>query len=82
MRNALEDAASELREIEQERMTSEQKLHPLRESINQARLKEQEARIAENQFGEQLKESGADEQELIRTLGKTRPSHCRLISIG
>ena len=55
-------------------MTSEQKLHPLREGINQARLKEQEARIAENQFGEQLKESGAYEEELMQALGKTRPS--------
>jgi chromosome segregation protein len=72
-RNALEDAAGELREIEQERMTAEQKLHPLREGINQARLKEQEARIAEDQFGEQLKESGGSEQELIGSLGKTRP---------
>jgi chromosome segregation protein len=72
-RNALEDAASELREIEQERMTAEQKLHPLREGINQARLKEQEARIAEDQFSEQLKESGGSEQELIHSLGKTRP---------
>ncbi len=74
VRNALEDAASDLREIEQERMTFEQKLHPLRESINHARLKEQEARITENQFGEQLKEVGADEEELMRALGKTRPS--------
>jgi chromosome segregation protein len=72
-RNALEGAASELREIEQERMTAEQKLHPLREGINQARLKEQEARIAEDQFSEQLKESGGSEQELIHSLGKTRP---------
>ncbi|SDA11393.1 condensin subunit Smc [Nitrosospira sp. Nsp18] len=72
-RNALEDAASELREIEQERMTAEQKLHPLREGINQARLKEQEARIAEDQFSEQLRESGGSEQELVHSLGKTRP---------
>ena len=72
-RNALEDAAGELREIEQARMAAEQKLHPLREGIHQARLKEQEARIAEDQFGEQLKESGASEQELIHSLGKTRP---------
>lgn len=74
VRDALEDAANDLRRIEQERMTSEQKLHPLQESINHARLKEQEARMTENQFGEQLKEAGADEEELIRTLGKTRPS--------
>lgn len=74
VRNALEGAANDLRGIEQERMTTEQKLHPLRESINNMRLKEQEARITENQFGEQLKEAGADEEELTRVLGKTRPS--------
>ena len=74
VRNALEDAAGDLRKIEQERMTFEQKLHPLRESINHARLKEQEARITENQFDGQLKEAGADEGELIQALGKTRPS--------
>ncbi|MEO7560290.1 MAG: chromosome segregation protein SMC [Nitrosospira sp.] len=74
VRNALEGAANDLRGIEQERMTTEQRLHPLRESINNMRLKEQEARITENQFGEQLKEAGADEEELTRALGKTRPS--------
>jgi chromosome segregation protein len=74
VRNALESAADDLRGIEQERMTSEQKLHPLRESINSARLKEQEARITENQFGAQLREAGANEEELMRILGKTRPS--------
>ncbi len=73
-RNALEGAANELREIEQERMTSEQKLYPLRESISQARLKEQEARITENQFGEQLTEARANEEELLPALGKTRPA--------
>ncbi|MDN5935914.1 MAG: chromosome segregation protein SMC, partial [Nitrosospira sp.] len=74
VRNALEEAAGDLRRIEQERMTCEQKLHPLRESINRARLKEQEARITENQFGAQLKEAGANEEELIQALGKTRSS--------
>ncbi len=73
-RSTLEDAAKGLQEIEQERITFEQKLHPLRESISQARLKEQEARITENQFGEQLKEAGANEEELLLVLGKTRPS--------
>ncbi|TDI74479.1 MAG: chromosome segregation protein SMC [Betaproteobacteria bacterium] len=73
-RNTLEDAAKGLQEIEQERITFEQKLHPLRESISQACLKEQEARITENQFGEQLKEAGADEEELLRIIGKKRPS--------
>lgn len=74
LRNAQETLGNELREIEQERMASEQKCHPLREAINSVRLKQQEARIAENQFGEQLRESGADEEELLPALGKTRPS--------
>ena len=73
-RSTLEDAAKELQEMEQERIASEQKLHPLRESISQARLKEQEAHIVENQFDEKLKEAGADEEELRQVLGKTRPS--------
>ncbi|MDE2366271.1 MAG: chromosome segregation protein SMC, partial [Betaproteobacteria bacterium] len=73
-RNALEDAAGALRGTEQERLASEQRLHPLRESINTTRLKEQEARIIENQFDEQLKGSGASEEELIPALGKMRPS--------
>ncbi|SFH49241.1 condensin subunit Smc [Nitrosospira sp. Nsp14] len=73
-RNALEEVAGELREIEQARMTSEQKIPPLREAIGQVRLKEQEARITENQFAEHLKDSGTDERELIEILGKTKPS--------
>ena len=73
-RSTLEDAAKQLQEIEQERIASEQKLHPLRESISQARLKEQEAHIVEKQFDEKLKEAGADEEELLQALGKTRPS--------
>ena len=73
-RNALEDLAAKLRQIEQERMVSEQKLHPLREAINHMRLKEQEARITENQFGEQLQECEIPEEELINSLGKTRPA--------
>jgi chromosome segregation protein len=51
-----------------------QKLHPLRESIHAVRLKEQEARLIENQFDEQLKESSLSEEELAQILGKTRPS--------
>lgn len=73
-RSTLEDAAKELQEIEQERIASEQKLHPLRESISQARLKEQESHIVEKQFDEKLKDAGADEEELLKVLGKKRPS--------
>ena len=73
-RSTLEDAAKELQEMEKDRIASEQKLDPLRELINQARLKEQEAQIVENQFDEKLKEVGANEEELLQVLGKTRPS--------
>jgi len=55
-------------------MTSEQKLHPLQESINKARLKEQEARITENQFIEQLNAANADMEALLPALGKTKPA--------
>jgi chromosome segregation protein len=74
LRNAQEALGNELREIEQERMASEQKLHPLREAINTVRLKQQEAQITENQFGEHLKESGVNDEELLPILGRTRPS--------
>ena len=73
-RSTLEDAARELQEMEKDRIASEQKLSPLRELISQARLKEQEAQIVENQFDEKLKEVGANEEELLQVLGKTRPS--------
>jgi chromosome segregation protein len=73
-RTELEDSLDHLRAIEQQRMVSEQKLDPLRESINSARLREQEARITENQLGEQLKETGADEAELDRNGEKRRLS--------
>jgi len=72
--STLEDAARELQEMEKDRIASEQKLSPLRELISQARLKEQEAQIVENQFDEKLKEVEANEEELLQVLGKTRPS--------
>tara|TARA_Y100000590_G_scaffold348773_1_gene399929 strand:+ start:15530 stop:19069 length:3540 start_codon:yes stop_codon:yes gene_type:complete len=73
-RSILEDAAKDLQEMEKERIASEQKMGPLRELINQMRLKEQEARIVENQFHEKLEESDAKEEELTQILGKTKPS--------
>lgn len=74
VRTALDNITGELRQVEQERMVSEQKLNPLRDAINQTRLKEQEARITENQFDERLKGCETQEEELVRSLGKTRPS--------
>jgi len=73
-RNALEAAAFDLRGIEAERITAEQKLDPLRESIHQARLRENEARFTEEQFAEQLLQAQADIEALLPQLGKQRPA--------
>jgi len=65
-----------LRETEQERLTSEQRLNPLRERINDLRLKEQEARLTEEQFERQLVEQSADQEALRAQLEKgVRSSH-------
>ena len=69
-RDALESTETRLREVEQERMVAEQKLEPLRERINEVRLKEQEARINEEQYAQQLLEAGADEARLAQDLEK------------
>jgi len=67
-RNELEGADANLRETEQERLASEQKLAPMRERINELRLKEQEARLSEESFALQLTEAGADEPALLPLL--------------
>ena len=67
-RNELEGADATLRETEQERLASEQKLAPMRERINELRLKEQEARLSEESYALQLTEAGADEPALLPLL--------------
>lgn len=69
-RNELEAVTNELQSLEEARLTSEQKLHPLRESVNKSRLKEQEAHITENRYGEQLAEANADENALLPLLSE------------
>lgn len=69
-RNALETADASLRESEQTRLQIEQSLQPLRDRTNDLRLKEQEARIAQENLSQQLAESGADEQALEVELQK------------
>jgi chromosome segregation protein len=69
-RDALEGQATRLKEVEQDRFVSEQKLDPLRERIGEAKLKEQEARLTEEQFGQQLAAAGAQEGELRLLLEK------------
>jgi chromosome segregation protein len=75
-RDGLESAESILREVEQARLISEQKLQPLRDRINELKLKEQEARLAEEGFALQLADAGADETVLWAQMEKgVRASH-------
>lgn len=63
-----------LLESEQVRMHAEQRLHPCREAISEARLKEQEAVLTERQFIEKLIESGVDEHEVSQEMGNEQPA--------
>ncbi|MFO7580211.1 MAG: chromosome segregation protein SMC [Nitrosomonas halophila] len=74
VRNELEAIDRMLIDTEQMRMQTEQRLHPCREAINQARLKEQEASLTEAQFADKLAESTLDELEVLRQLGHEPPT--------
>ena len=69
-RDALEGMETRVKEVEQERLSAEQRLDPLRERGNEVRLKEQEARLTEQQYAQQLTESGAQEAVLQALLEK------------
>lgn len=73
-RNILENATVTLQQQEQERMTCEHKLNPLREKLGELTLKEQEARLHFEQWSEQLQ--GVDEQALQPLLesGNNKPN--------
>jgi len=62
-RNALEEAAAALREFDEGRLRIEQSLNPLRERINDLRLKEQAAQLNEAQFIERLAEANIKSEE-------------------
>jgi chromosome segregation protein len=69
-RDALETNETALRQSEQERLAIEQALGPLRERIGDIKLKEQEARLTEEQFAQQLAEANAEEAALVPLLEK------------
>lgn len=73
-RTVLESIAADLRTTEQERMKAEQALHPLQESISQARFREQEARMTESQFDGRLKEVAASEEVLLTLAESATPA--------
>jgi chromosome segregation protein len=63
-RDVLALAAQTLQAVEQERLISEQRHDPLRDKLEQTRLKEQETRLANEQAATQLQEAGADVEAL------------------
>ncbi|MBS3916177.1 MAG: chromosome segregation protein SMC [Sulfuritalea sp.] len=67
-RDALEGAAAELRQFEEARLKTEQGLNPLRDRINDLRLKEQAAQLNEEQCAARLAEANANEEELAPEL--------------
>jgi chromosome segregation protein len=57
-RNALEAVSATLRTLDEERLKAEQGLTPLRDKINDLRLKQQAAQLNAEQFAERLVEAG------------------------
>jgi chromosome segregation protein len=69
-RNHLAVAETLLQELERVRMQNEQQLHPMRDSLEQSRLNEQEARLHFEQCQAGLLENGIDEHELAKDLAE------------
>ena len=74
-RDAVEAAASVLRELEEARLQIDSRVTPLRERVGELKLKEQAAQINAEQFAGQLREANADEALLETESGRApRPS--------
>jgi chromosome segregation protein len=69
-RNQLAVAETLLQELERVRMQNEQQLHPMRDSLEQSRLNEQESRLNFEQCQAGLLENGQNEQELATGLAE------------
>ena len=69
-REAMESASGKLKELEDARHIMEQSLQPLRDKMTELRMKEQEARINEETFTNQLTENGANFDELAEAVEK------------
>jgi chromosome segregation protein len=74
-REMLDGATGKLKQLEESRTAIERGLQPMRDKINDVRLKEQEAAIHEAQYRTQLAEAGANMEELAELVEKkTRSS--------
>jgi chromosome segregation protein len=69
-REAMDSAGGKLKELEDQRHAIEQSLQPLRDKMTELRMKEQEARINEETFTQQLLENGGNLEELAETVEK------------
>jgi chromosome segregation protein len=67
-RHELDQVAQQLRAAEEARMQSERSLQPQRDRITEMQLKEQAARLNQEQFAEALAATGADEAALSEKL--------------
>ena len=67
-RHELDQVALKLRQAEDARTGSERSLQPQRERITEMQLKEQAARLNQEQFAEALASTNADEAELVKKL--------------
>ncbi|QBE65715.1 chromosome segregation protein SMC [Pseudoduganella lutea] len=67
-RHELDQVAQQLRHAEEARMTGERSLQPQRDRITEMQLKEQAARLNQEQFAQQLAEVQADETMLAAKL--------------
>ncbi len=69
-RDAMESATGKLKGLEETKANVERSLQPLRDKITELRMKEQEARINEEQFTQQLTEANANLDELADMVEK------------
>jgi len=72
-RHELDQLTQQLRQLEEARMGAERSLQPQRERITEMQLKEQAARLNQEQFAEALKATGADAEELAALARKLDP---------
>ncbi|GAB3448304.1 chromosome segregation protein SMC [Massilia solisilvae] len=67
-RHELDQITQQLRQAEESRMAAERSLQPQRDKITEMQLKEQAARLNQEQFAEALAATGAVEAELLEKL--------------
>jgi chromosome segregation protein len=68
VRASMEELAHSLRTMEDARLNLERSLQPIRDRITELQLKEQAARLAQEQYAEQLQIAQVDESELAQKI--------------